>query len=854
MNIFKNQIVIASLIFLFLFPLNSLSNDKLMIYELSTSSTFGEVEKFIKKNNYQKNTFLTRSDEMDTISCFEDRNENEVKIEYSPRTKIVSKFYSEWYYQALKIDDDYYIESTNFYKGVIKYIQKKYGEITSVVITKYSSPNFHEVIIRDKGIIDDLDFSNYVVKWDYCNIEFNWVNDERIVSLIYFNEGGATTRSRIRYIFVNNYNQKKRKSEIESINNDKIVSQFVTYFIVIAIIATIAFLIIRNKKKNNKEISDETINRSEGTHGDKNNKSNLPESYEQFDNHPGKSVSLLNDDPNWNKFIQYESENEEELVARFRRKEFENYILNAAYKKGISYSRATENSSGYELKITVNEVITTYFRWANKNEPIMCINATILNTNLRPGLNRCVFEYKYIVRAPFAGHLDSSSFYQERENDGGRMYQIYTAQRAKELWPKMPSDFIYDDLEKLSRVCVNFNEYCYDEHFSDSFPFWDWEAEGKDPCLLYEWKVKNFAEVTKGQHVCSIIKNPYKYRREYKIYSPVSGIITWGINGEKTEYRYQNEMHLSDLFTIYKNKYFLISWRYLMGFEETKEVDRFDGTVSLSWEKVAGRTLPLGENEYIEEGYRGFEMVSDIGQNVIVSLRVKNNIPYIVFSFNSKTIRLSSGDYVDLLFEDFSGKTFVLTFAITRNFIEEAFKDIYDVSFFCELSQNNIVCMKENNCVSWRVRFSKQPLMSVVGYNESIWCPKEYACEVFKAYVVKFSDLIEELKEDYPIEFTSPKETTVVSMIDETCYVYLMYDTSNGYYKIGISNNPEYRERTLQSEKPTIVKICAKGYPNRTIASAIESALHKSYESKRLRGEWFALNDDDVTAIAATLS
>ena len=81
-----------------------------------------------------------------------------------------------------------------------------------------------------------------------------------------------------------------------------------------------------------------------------------------------------------------------------------------------------------------------------------------------------------------------------------------------------------------------------------------------------------------------------------------------------------------------------------------------------------------------------------------------------------------------------------------------------------------------------------------------------------------------------------------------------MYDTSTSYYKIGISNNPEYRERTLQSEKPTIEKICAKEYPNRTIAGAIESALHKAYDSKRLRGEWFALDANDVIAITATLS
>lgn len=101
--------------------------------------------------------------------------------------------------------------------------------------------------------------------------------------------------------------------------------------------------------------------------------------------------------------------------------------------------------------------------------------------------------------------------------------------------------------------------------------------------------------------------------------------------------------------------------------------------------------------------------------------------------------------------------------------------------------------------------------------------------------------IIEEAKKDEP----TWKETS--------CFVYLMKDESNGFYKIGISNKPEYRERTLQSEKPTIVLLKAKEYPTRTIAEAIESALHKAYGEKRLRGEWFELDEKDVKDIESTL-
>ena len=577
-------------------------------------------------------------------------------------------------------------------------------------------------------------------------------------------------------------------------------------------------------------------------------------SYEEFDKVPGKSVSLLNNDSAWNRFVHFESDNDEELVARFKHKEFENHILNTAYDKGLVDFRTIESSGGYELSISITHIITTFSDWSIRNEPILMIKAMLLRPINQVGRNRCVFEYTYFVHSPFEGHI--VTFYMEENDDRGRIYQLYTAKRTRELWPLLEHmGWIYDTLQNNPRVTMHFNEYMYDEKFYDGIPYWDWEADDKYPCVIFEWKVNNFLHVVQDQHVCSIIKNPYTCnRKEYKIYSPVSGIIVIGENGNNKEYTYISGKNIHDLFTVYKDKSSLIRWQYNMGNDPIKNVDDFEGTVSLSWEKVAGRELPPQEFEFIEDGYRGFEMVSDAGKYIVVSLQVKSNIPYIVFSVNSRVIRLSNGDVVELLFENIYGEKSVLTFPITRNYVDESLKDIYDISFFCELSDSHIECMREYYCVSWKVRFGKQPLMSVVGYNESSWCPREYAGEVFKAYVEEYLNQIEKLKEEFPIEFTSPQKNVESSAPDESCYVYLMFDRSTGYFKIGISNNPEYREHTLQSEKPTIDKICAKEYPNRIIAFAIESALHKAYESKRIRGEWFSLEAKDVNAIIATLT
>lgn len=71
---------------------------------------------------------------------------------------------------------------------------------------------------------------------------------------------------------------------------------------------------------------------------------------------------------------------------------------------------------------------------------------------------------------------------------------------------------------------------------------------------------------------------------------------------------------------------------------------------------------------------------------------------------------------------------------------------------------------------------------------------------------------------------------------------YLMIDRNTNYYKIGKSETPKFREKTLQSEKPTIELI-------HVINKDIEKVLHYKFAHKRIRGEWFSLNQKDVDSI-----
>ena len=78
----------------------------------------------------------------------------------------------------------------------------------------------------------------------------------------------------------------------------------------------------------------------------------------------------------------------------------------------------------------------------------------------------------------------------------------------------------------------------------------------------------------------------------------------------------------------------------------------------------------------------------------------------------------------------------------------------------------------------------------------------------------------------------------------QTNFVYVMHNTKNGYYKIGKSITPEYREKTLQAEEPDIVLL-----EKWEAASHIEITLQRKFKHKRKRGEWFNLTDDDLIEI-----
>ena len=123
--------------------------------------------------------------------------------------------------------------------------------------------------------------------------------------------------------------------------------------------------------------------------------------------------------------------------------------------------------------------------------------------------------------------------------------------------------------------------------------------------------------------------------------------------------------------------------------------------------------------------------------------------------------------------------------------------------------------------------------------------------EIHINYIKKFYILqneIDELKEFIAMqkeeinELTKEKISVKQKIINKKTYI--IKDCNTGLYKIGCSNEPLKREKTLQSEKPNIKII-------KIFENYIEKELHKKYEKQRIRGEWFNLNEIQIKYICS---
>jgi hypothetical protein len=115
-------------------------------------------------------------------------------------------------------------------------------------------------------------------------------------------------------------------------------------------------------------------------------------------------------------------------------------------------------------------------------------------------------------------------------------------------------------------------------------------------------------------------------------------------------------------------------------------------------------------------------------------------------------------------------------------------------------------------------------------------------------------------KEGWVRDFISQISNTKKVVLDKSIedkynrsgFVYVIYldDTSESrFYKIGMSSNFNNRLDTHQGSSPFNICVACAYYVGNMREE--ERALHSMFENKRIRGEWFDLNEIDLTTIAS---
>lgn len=270
--------------------------------------------------------------------------------------------------------------------------------------------------------------------------------------------------------------------------------------------------------------------------------------------------------------------------------------------------------------------------------------------------------------------------------------------------------------------------------------------------------------------------------------------------------------------------------------------DIFTKSKVIDWEYVAGRK-PRGLGFEFEDGIvTGAE--NDNFSKLIFSPINKDGINYLKLRFQKKFFNPQKGDSISFLFEDDNIEVFIIDKKPIEIMDHTNWGKILETLIPISLSQLDTFASKK--FVSWKHKSGNKELVFEDGIAHDSFRPIETLQKSISNLFKEFNQIL--ISEDLYFEGEQKIESEL------PCFVYLMNDLVNGAYKIGISNSPEYRERTLQSEKPDIKLIHSKQFPKRSIAEVFEKVLHEHFRNKRIRGEWFQLSNDDIIDLKIILN
>ena len=119
----------------------------------------------------------------------------------------------------------------------------------------------------------------------------------------------------------------------------------------------------------------------------------------------------------------------------------------------------------------------------------------------------------------------------------------------------------------------------------------------------------------------------------------------------------------------------------------------------------------------------------------------------------------------------------------------------------------------------------------------------------YKRKLIKLfgSDDLGEIKERYDLGLLKMAIEKKIALMDK---IYVL-KTCDNFYKIGISFDPDQRLKNIQTANPFLVKLIYK--KPFTKAFKKEQIIHEILKGKKMKGEWFKLNGEEIKKIISWL-
>jgi len=327
----------------------------------------------------------------------------------------------------------------------------------------------------------------------------------------------------------------------------------------------------------------------------------------------------------------------------------------------------------------------------------------------------------------------------------------------------------------------------------------------------------------------------YSYHIEKKLikYAEVSGVLHIPIHVSNQFY------HTHNLYTIYKD-------------EKTKLELLFINTPNLTVNPSTRDVIIKWSSVCSIIGLNGIHTWSEKDRlDLIFSFNYFEGSDFIVFTYNPKQLKLFPGVVFSFTFSNNQSLDLVIDSDSYKslNYLQDGF---YESKI--KIFGNELRLFIDYDLDNWSIFFPAQShTIKGIDFNPSYYFTIKDFQKAIRKFALDYFSIVNKKVKDYSVPLSRPESIHNEYIDVSNCSVYLMIDQNTRFHKIGISNSPQHREKTLQSEKPTIELLASKRFPARKIAESFEKALHVAYKEKRIRGEWFDLDDVEVNQIIEAL-